>query len=134
MNLKMADDYIYNPITGSRIKKGGGTHKRLSKGNFLNDDGTVKASKTVIATEKERVATAAAERRRLNKLRASGSVDERLDLMLVDIKTVEEAVRVTGKVCAYVKATFPASDIKSLSEGIHALNVSGAGGDYTQTP
>lgn len=113
---------IHNPITGSIIKEGGKTHARLVRDNFLNADGTVKASQTRIAEEKARLASVTAERLRVRKLRARGTVEERVGLALADIKTAEEAVRVTAVVCAYVKATF-ASEIKSLSEGISALHV-----------
>lgn len=122
MNLKMTD--LHNPITGSQIKMGGKTHKQLVKSEVLDDNGTVKASKAAIATEKERLAKVAAERAQRRKLLVHGSVEERIDLALADIKTVEQAMLIVARVCAYVKTKF-ASSIKSLSEVVGALKLSG---------
>ena len=126
MNLRMPEQKakpdFRNPITGSRIKEGSKTYVWLVENHYLNKDGTVKASETMIANAKKSRVTATAERTRVRKLLVHGSPEERIDLALADIKTAEQAVRVTGKVCAHVKKTF-ASDLKSLSEGISVLIV-----------
>lgn len=124
MNLKMPERNpdLRSPITGLRIKEGSKTYEWLVTNHYLNKDGTVKASETMIANAKKSRAAATAERTRVRKLRMHGSPEERIDLALADIKTAEQAVRITGKVCTHVKKTF-GSEIKSLSEGISALTV-----------
>lgn len=126
MNLRMPEPDLHNPITGSRIKQGGKTHLRLVNGGFLNMVGEVTASTAKINEEKKRAAAVATERSQRRRVLVHGSVEERIDLALTDIKTPEQAVLVTGKVCRYVRTKFDSDIIKDLSEGIGALNVSGA--------
>ncbi|KAG9319763.1 hypothetical protein KVV02_003872 [Mortierella alpina] len=111
-----------NPITGSQIKIGGKTFNHLVNHGILHNDGTVKANSNVIIAEKNRLKRINNEHAEKRRMLIHGESNQRLEIILQDVETVDHAHLLLTQIKKYINLHFN-NEVVALTEAVSSLNI-----------